>query len=130
MKNQEITTNLHVEIAKVIELYINGARTGDSDMMATAFHQDATIFGYMGDQLVAGPIRNLYEWNDQNGPAPGLEFHIDDINLAGSVASVRLELENWTGFRFTDMFTLLNIDGEWKIMNKVFHLHQQDNSQN
>jgi hypothetical protein len=24
---------------------------------------------------------------------------------------------------FTDLFTLLKVDGAWKIMNKVFHLH-------
>jgi hypothetical protein len=36
---------------------------------------------------------------------------------------VRLELDNWTGHRFTDMFTLLKVDGEWKIISKVFHLH-------
>ncbi len=39
------------------------------------------------------------------------------------MATVRLELDNWTSYRFTDMFTLLKVDGEWKIMNKVFHLH-------
>jgi putative lumazine-binding protein len=31
--------------------------------------------------------------------------------------------DDWTGHRFTDLFTLLKVDGEWKIMNKVFHLH-------
>ena len=25
--------------------------------------------------------------------------------------------------RFPDVFTLLKVDGQWKIMNKVFHLH-------
>ena len=39
------------------------------------------------------------------------------------LATVRLELDAWTGNRFTDLFTLLEVDGEWKIMNKVFHLH-------
>ena len=24
---------------------------------------------------------------------------------------------------YEDKFTLLKVDGEWKIMNKVFHLH-------
>jgi Putative lumazine-binding len=28
-----------------------------------------------------------------------------------------------TGHQFTDLFTLLKIDGNWKIMNKVFYLH-------
>ena len=36
---------------------------------------------------------------------------------------MRLELDNWTGHRFSDLFTLLKVDGDWKIMNKAFHLH-------
>ena len=40
------------------------------------------------------------------------------------VATVRLESDNWTGLRFTDLFNLLKTDGRWQIMNKVFHLHQ------
>jgi uncharacterized protein YbjT (DUF2867 family) len=27
------------------------------------------------------------------------------------------------GHRFTDLFNLLKVDGTWKIMNKVFHMH-------
>ncbi len=40
-----------------------------------------------------------------------------------TVATIRLELDDWNGSRYTDMFTLLKVDGEWTIMNKVFHLH-------
>ena len=72
------------------------------------------------------PIQQLFAWNDQNGPATGLQARIASIDLIDTVATVRLELENWTGHRFTDLFTLLKVDGEWKIMNKVFHLHPAD----
>lgn len=91
--------------------------------MKHAFHRDATIFGYVGSNLFAGPIQQLFAWNDENGPATELQAKIVSINLIGTVATVRLELDNWTGHRFTDLFTLLKVDGEWKIMNKVFHLH-------
>ena len=91
--------------------------------MKLAFHSDATIFGYIGSDLFAGPIQKLFDWNDQNGAATELEGRITSIDLVETVATVRLELENWSGRRFTDMFTLLKVDGEWKIMNKVFHLH-------
>jgi hypothetical protein len=69
------------------------------------------------------PGQTLFAWNDDNGPATELEDRIASIDVTGTVATVRLELENWTGFRFTDLFTLLKVDGDWKIMNKVFHLH-------
>ncbi len=121
------TTNVteHDVIAKVIQHYIDGAKSGRGDDMKPAFHKDATIFGYAGADLFAGPIQKLFAWNDENGPATGLQARIASIDIIGTVASVRLELDNWTGSRFTDLFTLLNVDGEWKIMNKVFHLHTE-----
>lgn len=110
-------------IERVIQHYLDGARSGKGDDMKPAFHEDATIFGYVGPDLFAGPIQGMFEWHDQNGPATGLESTIAGIDISGSIATVRLELDNWTGHRFTDMFTLLKVDGEWKIMCKVFHLH-------
>ena len=83
--------------------------------------------GTDGGSLFAGPIKQLFAWNDENGPATELQSRIASIDLVGTVAIVRLELEDWTGHRFTDLFTLLKLDGEWKIMNKVFHLHPAEN---
>ena len=110
-------------IAEVLQYYIDGARSGSGRAMRRAFHEGATIFGYVGGELVAGPIRLLFEWNDENGPASELEVQIVSIDLVDTVATVRLEIDNWTGYRFTDLFTLLKVDGDWKIMNKVFHEH-------
>lgn len=113
-------------IARVIQHYINGAKSGKGEDMKPAFHEEATMFGYFGDKLLAGPIQQLFTWNDQNGPAIGLRARIAGIDLVDSVATVRLELDNWTGYRFTDLFTLLKVDGVWKIMNKVFHHHTKN----
>ena len=110
-------------IADAVQHSIDGARSGQGDDMKPAFHEDATIFGYAGADLFAGPIQRLFDWVDENDPATGLQARIASIDVVDSVATVRLELDNWTGSRYTDMFTLLKVDGEWKIMNKVFHLH-------
>jgi Putative lumazine-binding len=113
-------------ITKTVQNYINGGRTGRTADMKLAFHPDATIFGYIGPDLFAGPIQGLFDWNDSNGAATELQGRITSIDLVETVATVRLELDNWTGHRFTDFFTLLKVDGEWKIMNKVFHLHAEN----
>ncbi len=123
MSNALTDVSEHEAIAKVVHHYIDGAKSGRGDDMKPAFHKDATIFGYVGTDLFAGPIQQLFAWNDENGPATGLQARIASIDLVDTVATVRLELDNWTGHRFTDLFTLLKVDGEWKIMNKVFHLH-------
>ncbi len=113
----------HDAIAKTVQHYIDGARSGKGDDMKPAFHKDATIFGYAGADLFGGPIQQLFDWSDQNGPAAELQARIASIDLAKTVATVRLELTNLKGARYTDMFTLLKVDGDWKIMSKVFHLH-------
>lgn len=110
-------------IVKVVQHYIDGAKSGKGADMKPAFHDSATIFGYVGPDLFAGPIQKLYDWNDENGPAADIQPRIASVDVTGTVATVRLEIDNWTGHRFTDLFTLLKIDGQWKIMNKVFHLH-------
>ena len=123
MSNIDTNKSDREMIEKTIQFYIHGAMSGKGDDMKPAFHPDATIFGYIGDDLFAGSIQKLFDWNDENGPATELKARIASIDVAGTIASVRLELDNWTGHKFTDLFTLLKVDGKWKIMNKVFHLH-------
>ena len=127
MSNVPTDVSEYDVIAKVVQHYIDGAKSGRGDDMKPAFHEDATIFGYAGDDLFAGPIQRLFAWNDENGPATGLQARIASIDLIGTIATVRLELDNWTDHRYTDLFTLLKTDGQWKIMNKVFHLHPSGN---
>jgi hypothetical protein len=122
---QQITSNFsdYDEITRTVETYVNGGKSGKGAEMKPAFHAGATIYGYVGDDLFGGPIQQLLDWNDQNGPATELQSRITNIDLVGTIATVRLELDNWTGHKFTDMFTLLKTDGEWKIISKVFYLH-------
>ena len=63
------TTNVieYDAIEKAIQPYLDGAKSGKGDDMKPSFHKDATIFGYVGADLFAGPIEHLFAWNDQNG---------------------------------------------------------------
>ncbi len=123
MNDMSTDVHEHDAIAKAIQHYTDGAKSGSGDDMKPAFHKDATIYGYAGGDLFGGPIQQLFDWSDQSDPATGLQARIAGIDLAKTVATVRLELTNLNGARYTDMFTLLKVDGEWKIMSKVFHLH-------
>ena len=123
MSNAPINGSHHDAIATTVRHYIDGGKSGKGDDMRPAFHEDATIFGYAGADLFAGPIQQLFAWVDGNDPAPNLQARIASLDVVETVAIVRLELDNWNGSRYTDLFTMLKVDGEWKIMNKVFHLH-------
>ena len=110
-------------ISSVIQTYAQGGRKGDAAIMKPAFRENATIHGYLGGDLLAGPINILFDWVAQSPPAPELEATIVNIDVARTVATARVEIIGWLGHRFTDQFTLLKEDGAWTITSKVFHTY-------
>jgi len=110
-------------IASVIQVYTEGGRKGDAAIMQRAFRKNAMIHGYIGGGLLAGPIQMLFDWVTENPPAPHLDARIASIDLAETVATARVEITDWLGFRFTDQFTLLKENGAWTITSKVFHTY-------
>lgn len=111
------------QIEAVMKTYVEGGRTGSVDTLRPIFHELATICGYVGPDLFAQPIEQFYAWHQENGPAAELEARDLRIDIEGTAATARIELQNWNGHRFTDFFTLVRIEGRWQIMSKVFYLH-------
>ena len=110
-------------ITQTLQHYIDGARNGTGEAMKPAFHEGATIYGYVGPDLFGGSIQGLFDWNDSNGAAKDIQCRISSIDVVGTCANVRVDTDNWTGHRFTDFFNLVKFDGQWKIVSKVFYLH-------
>ena len=111
------------KIHAVMDTYVKAAGESHCDSFREIFHDMATICGYVGPDLFAGPIEQFYEWHEDNGPATSLSADTPILDVEGSAASARIELHNWTGHRFTDFFTLVKVEGEWQILSKVFFLH-------
>jgi hypothetical protein len=57
MSDQPTSVNEYDAIAATMQYYIDGAKSGRSEDMKPAFHDEATIFGYVGPELFAGPIQ-------------------------------------------------------------------------
>jgi hypothetical protein len=115
-------------IVKTIQHYIDGMRAGKSDLMRPGFRPDASFIGFAGGTLYDN-IQQLFDWIDQNGPAPDAQARFASIDVLESIAVVRLELENFSGklagsdVHMSDVFTLLKTDEGWKITQKTFHWH-------
>jgi hypothetical protein len=76
-----------------MQAYVEGGRSGSNELLRPLFHELATICGYVGPDLFAGPIQLFYDWHAENGPALGLRAGELRIDLEGSTASARI---NWT----------------------------------
>ena len=45
---------------------------------------------------------------------------IDVLTVERTIAAVRVIEDNWHGYKFTDLLVLNKINGEWKIVSKVY----------
>jgi hypothetical protein len=119
----------HDAITRTMHCYIAGARAGDGNLVRSAFHPEATISGYCQGIEYTGSAEHVFEWIDQNGPAPNIEAHFARIEIIETIAIVHLEVQHWSGklaganARASDVFTLLRWNGDWKITHKLFHWH-------
>ena len=107
----------------ILENYVEGGRRGKSNIMKSAFSKDASIHGYMDGNLLAGPIELLYGWVDANPPATTLKAEIADVDIVDTIATGKVKLSRWLDNDYTDQFTLLKENDNWKIISKVFHQH-------
>lgn len=106
----------------VAQQYVDGLRTGSVDQIAEAFHQDAVMYGFTNGQLLGGPIDNLYKFVAQNGKAPQITARLDVLAITPTTAVVRVDMEHDAiGADYNDYLTLLNIEGNWKVIAKVYH---------
>ena len=127
MTNNEYQTE-YDRIAKTMQMYIDGSKQGKSELMRSAFHPDASFFGYAGGQLASG-TKFLFDWIDKNGPAAQIEPRVASVDILDTIAVVRLEVAGWSGklagsnVRMSDLFTLLKTADGWKIIQKAFHWH-------
>jgi putative lumazine-binding protein len=115
-------------VKTAMQRYIDGVLEGRSEKMRPSFHPAASFFGHYDGTLLAGSVQALFDWVDANGPATGTRTHFAQIDIRETTALVRLEMDAVSGklslggnARLSDFFTLLKIDGEWRITHKTFH---------
>jgi hypothetical protein len=81
------------------------------------------MFGSLGGHRIDVPIGELFAMSDGK-PADvngSYEARIASIDQVGDAAIVTVEEDGfWGSVSFTDFFTLSQIDGAWKIVNKTF----------
>jgi hypothetical protein len=111
------------QIARTVNLYVDGIRDGDAGRLREAFHPDTRMWGSMMGQRYDEPIEEMIAMVDgQPGDVDG-SYHarITSIEQTDDVAAaVLIEEGFWGTLSFVDFFALARIEGAWKIVNKVF----------
>ena len=109
-------------VRKPLELYLQGHATGNGDFWRQAFHPSARIEGIRDGKLLS---RTAAEFAAGASGKPAddeaqRKRRIVSVDVTDDAAFAKIELD-YPKVKFTDYFTLLKVDGEWKIMSKVYH---------
>lgn len=109
----------YAAIATTLNYYLEGGTNNDFSTLKKAFHETATM-KFVGDEGFNEV--NALEFFDKAmkpGPKANRETYIAQITLTGTTANARLELV-YPDAIVTDYMNLLKVDGQWKIVSKVF----------
>lgn len=122
-----MTKSLRQEYENVLEVmdkYYQSQKQGKSEILKPVCHKNAIMHGYANGNLSEGSIENLFNLIDKFGASEGIKIRTDVISLEETIACVHCCLESPSGRQYSDLFQLLKIDGEWKIISKVFHQYK------
>jgi hypothetical protein len=118
-----VTGSQQEEITRTVDLYVEGVRNGDGAKLREAFHPQAWMFGSLAGTRYDEPIGQLIAMVDGHPVDVDGSFQarVVSVEQVGDAAFAVLEEEGfWGTVSFTDFFTLAQINGAWKIVNKTF----------
>ncbi len=113
------------QVERFMERYVDAVYIADVEALKTLFHPAAAMSGYLGDTLLTGSPEPFFadlagRPSMEQAKAP-YKAKIRDIHTSGLTASCRLEETGFFGtMDFVNYFHLLKIDGQWKIVSKLF----------
>lgn len=114
------------QIKETIQTYFDCMYESDADKTHAAFHPNAKITGYLEDGLHEMSVTEFAEFVSGQQPsakAKGEAARLDilSIDIAGNTAVTRVR-DDYLGMTFLDTLSLLRVEGQWSIYNKIFHV--------
>lgn len=104
-----------------LENYLKGHATGNSEYHKKAFHTEGNLIFIRDGKYTTRSFAD-YIAGSTGKPAADEDKRkrwIESIDVVGNAATAKIILDYPTA-RLTDYMSLLKIDGEWKIVNKIF----------
>ena len=109
-------------VENIARKFIQAVHDGNSEIVKPYFYEKASFFGKLNEkEYQSGSIQLFYETIDKMG-AVGDDYvaRVDVLNIEKTIATARVIEDNWHGYKFTDLLIMNKIQGEWKIVAKVY----------
>lgn len=110
-------------IESLISKYFKGILYGNTSSLETCFSINANIYGDINSSEYFKNVKEYIETvkirKSPNDLGETLKMSIIGIDILGKITMVKLHVP-MLGFNYYDYLSLFKINGEWKIVNKLF----------
>ncbi len=110
----------HDQVKAAVSYYLEGGTNNDFETLKKAFHKDATMKFISNAGYKEVNALEFFKKVIKPGPKQNRKTKVVSIDVEGTSAQAKLRIDYDT-FAFIDFMNLLKIDGEWKIVNKIFY---------
>ena len=108
-------------VRKALDHYLQGHATGDGAHHRMAFYPQANLYFVQNGALTT---LSSEEYASRSPGKPAADEaqrkrRIVSVDISGTAAIAKIELD-YPNVRFVDYMSLLKVNGEWKIIAKIF----------
>lgn len=110
-------------VRATVEEYFAGHATGNGEHFAKIFHPASSLFVVREGKFTEIPSAD-YIARASGKPAADeakRKRTVESIDISGSAAVAKVVLD-YPSATITDYLSMLKIDGDWKVVNKIFHV--------
>jgi Putative lumazine-binding len=108
-------------VAALVQMYVDGVARADVELLREAFLQSARMYGYEKNVHVDVPIQDFFdEVANLPVPGPGFRSHVVSIDVVADAGVAVLAEDDYQGMNYVNFFSLVRLEGRWRIANKTF----------
>jgi protease I len=116
-------------IQQTVQYYFDGHYRSDVEKLQKAFHPNSQVIGYFDGSLTFESLDGFLKFVKAT-PAPSesgeeYDMKIVSIDVTGNEAVAKVA-DLYLGLRFTDYLSLLKVDGNWVIVNKMYYYEPKE----
>mgnify|MGYP001495307752 FL=1 len=117
------------QIENVIQLYVDSMNESNPDKVKQAFHSNAKVVGYLHGDFMEMSVDDFAGFVASQQPSPkekgeNVVFEILSCDIEGATAAVKVR-DKYLGITFLDTLSLIKVESEWKLYNKLFHVESE-----
>jgi len=111
------------KITEIITSYFEGIYSGNVEQLGSSFHQDAFLYGDIKGSEYAKSLKDYLEGvRNRKSPQELQEenkMEIVSLEILGDISMAKVHVP-MLGYNYYDFLSLAVVNGEWKIVNKIF----------